>query len=192
MSTPAEIADQPREGELSASPHTVRAVHGKIRVRPRTSNGRTLVWFEEQGTRGGIRSVGLHLDDDRRRSLIVMLGGTLPAAPVSSSEDTPVSVPQYIGYPSEPVEGPETRRDAAVDAAISRGYGGRVTDVEMAGDTPARVWRKGNKAVWRGRVVTIYAVDPDGQSVAIEDHGAVLGGRSITELSEVPAGGEPA
>jgi hypothetical protein len=36
-----------------------------------------------------------------------------------------------------PVHGPLTRTAAAVEAAIARGYGGPVTDAEMAGPTPA-------------------------------------------------------
>jgi|SRR5688500_8037329 hypothetical protein len=48
------------------------------------------------------------------------------------------SMPQYIPPVSmAPTFGPPTRNESAVQAAIARGFGGRVTDEEMAGQLPA-------------------------------------------------------
>lgn len=45
--------------------------------------------------------------------------------------------PQYVPPAVEPpTHGPATRAAAAVETAIARGYGGRVTDDEMAGPAP--------------------------------------------------------
>ena len=61
------------------------------------------------------------------------------------------------------------------------------SSVDTPADTPApRVWRAGDKAVWRGRVVTIAGVHSDGEHVALHDFDSLLLDRDITELSEVP------
>lgn len=50
----------------------------------------------------------------------------------------PVRAPQFIPRADEaPTYGPATRAEAAVQTAIARGYGGRVTDEEMSGQCPA-------------------------------------------------------
>jgi hypothetical protein len=60
------------------------------------------------------------------------------ASVVNGVPRKPVTMPKYIGPDHTPSYGPPTRADVVVDLAVRRGYGGHVTDEEIAQDAADR------------------------------------------------------